>query len=144
MAIRPTRRALLAASGLTAAAVTTGCTTYGANGKPVAAPRTPAGPALVTAPVTLGKTSDIPVGGGTVFADQLIVVTQPKPGEFKAFTATCTHLGCTVANVRESTINCDCHGSRFNITTGAVVDGPATLPLGPRNIAVQGGAITME
>jgi Rieske Fe-S protein len=143
MAITHSRRVLLAAGGLTAASAVAGCSTYGANGKPLPKSAAQTESATEPAAVKLGKAADIPVGGGTVFADELIVVTQPKAGEFKGFTATCTHLGCTVANVRNGTINCDCHGSKYNITTGAVVEGPATLPLGPRNIEVEGGAITM-
>jgi Rieske Fe-S protein len=142
MAITSSRRALLAAGGLTAASAVSGCTTYSAGGKPVPAATQPS-PAADTGPVVLGKAAEIPVGGGVIFADELIVVTQPKAGEFKGFTATCTHLGCTVDNVLDGTINCACHGSQFNITTGAVVAGPATLPLGPRNIQVEGGAITL-
>ena len=48
----------------------------------------------------LGPTSEVPVGGGTVFADQEVVVTQPAEGDFKAFTAVCTHQGCVVGKVQ--------------------------------------------
>jgi Rieske Fe-S protein len=48
----------------------------------------------------LGPTSDVPEGSGTVFRDQKVVVTQPKPGDFKAFTAVCTHQGCLVDSVQ--------------------------------------------
>lgn len=72
----------------------------------------------------LASTSDVPVGGGTVLSDQKVVVTQPVEGEFKAFTAVCTHQGCVVASVTEGTINCGCHGSQFAIEDGANVAGP--------------------
>ena len=71
----------------------------------------------------------IPVGGGKVFGDQQVVVTQPTAGQFKAFTSICTHMGCPVAEVADGTINCHCHGSRFDIATGEVKQGPATRPL---------------
>ena len=47
----------------------------------------------------LAQTSDIPEGGGAIFPDEEIVVTQPEPGEFKAFTAMCTHQKCMVTSV---------------------------------------------
>jgi Rieske Fe-S protein len=69
------------------------------------------------------------------------VVTQPTAGDFKCFTAVCTHMGCTVSSVSGGTINCPCHGSRFNINNGSVVNGPAASPLAPINIKVQGTSI---
>ncbi|MEU5254582.1 Rieske (2Fe-2S) protein [Streptomyces longwoodensis] len=89
----------------------------------------------------LAKTSDIPVGGGKVFADRKVVVTQPAQGEFKAFSAICTHQGCTVATVAGGTINCPCHGSQFRITDGSVARGPASTPLPAERITVQGDSI---
>ena len=89
----------------------------------------------------LAKTSDVPVGGGTILTDKKIVITQPQSGTFHAFTAVCTHAGCTVGSVSSGTINCPCHGSRFNINNGAVVNGPAASPLAPVNIKVQGTSI---
>ncbi len=79
------------------------------------------------------KTSDIPVGGGKIFVNkdlnQHAVITQPTEGEFKAFTSICTHAQCDVADVT-TTINCTaCHGSKFSITDGSVVNQPAPSPL---------------
>lgn len=91
----------------------------------------------------LAKTSDIPVGGGKVFADDKVVVTQPTKGDFKAFTAVCTHQGCTVKDVAGGTINCTCHGSKFKVADASVANGPARSPLGARQIKVTGNSITL-
>jgi Rieske Fe-S protein len=91
----------------------------------------------------LTSTSDIPVGGGTVFAEQDVVITQPEAGEFRAFSATCTHQGCPVTEVTDGTINCNCHGSKFAVADGSVVDGPADSPLPERGISVTGEQIQL-
>src|SRR5262249_45824247 len=91
----------------------------------------------------LAKTSDIEVGGGGVFAGQQVVVTQPKSGEFKCFTAVCSHQGCIVSDVSDGTINCDCHGSQYSIEDGSVVTGPATFPLAAEPISVSGDEISL-
>ncbi|GGM11723.1 Rieske (2Fe-2S) protein [Dactylosporangium sucinum] len=87
------------------------------------------------------KTGDIPVGGGKVFEDQKIVVTQPTAGTFKCFTAICTHAGCVVGDVSGGTINCPCHGSKFKVADGSVARGPATRSLAAVAIKVDGDAI---
>jgi Rieske Fe-S protein len=92
-------------------------------------------------PPSLARASDVPVGGGTILTDKKIVITQPRAGSFKAFTAVCTHQGCTVSSVSGGTINCPCHGSRFSLTNGSVVQGPAPSPLAPVSIKVHGTAI---
>jgi nitrite reductase/ring-hydroxylating ferredoxin subunit len=91
----------------------------------------------------LGPTSQIPVGGGKVFADQQIVVTQPTKGRFEAFSAICTHQGCPVNEVSDRRIICPCHGSEFSIEDGSVVDGPAPSPLPKKNLTVKGGEIEL-
>lgn len=94
-------------------------------------------------PVDLGDASAVPVGGGKVYADQRIVVTQPTAGEYKAFSARCTHAGCLVDQVKNNQIQCPCHGSRFNIADGSVADGPAPSPLPSYQVAVAGGKLTV-
>ncbi|MFD7447886.1 Rieske (2Fe-2S) protein [Kitasatospora sp. NPDC059827] len=90
-------------------------------------------------PVDLGPASAVPVGGGTVFREQKIVVTQPTEGQYKAFSAKCTHAGCIVDQVKKEQIQCPCHGSRFGIADGAVQDGPAPSPLPSYAVTVEGG-----
>jgi Rieske Fe-S protein len=67
------------------------------------------------------KVSDVAVGGGVILANQNLVVTQPQEGQFQAFSATCTHQSCVVANISDGKINCTCHGSQYNIADGSVV-----------------------
>ena len=90
------------------------------------------------------KVADIPVGGGKVFDAADVVVTQPRAGEFKAFSATCTHAFCTVASVANGTINCPCHGSSCDMATGQVTGGPAPSPLPSKTVTVSGGSITIS
>ena len=152
----PTRRAALGCAGALCVAALAGCTTYNSNSSPAPPASTGSGSggggnggggnggggnggggggqALTT-------TSKVPVGGGEVLTDQKIVVTQPKAGTFAAFTAVCTHLGCLVDSVSGGTINCPCHGSKFSITNGSVVNGPATAPLAAVSIKVKGSNI---
>jgi Rieske Fe-S protein len=92
-------------------------------------------------PPSLALTSDVPVGGGKILADKKIVITQPRAGSFQAFTAVCTHQGCTVSSVSGGTVNCPCHGSKFSIANGSVVAGPAPSALAPVSINVQGTSI---
>jgi Rieske Fe-S protein len=96
------------------------------------------GTATATTGGSLGKTSEVPVGGGKIFASQKVVVTQPTQGDFKAFSAICTHQGCVVAEVKGGDIDCTCHGSKFSIKDGSVVNGPATKPLQPLTLKVKG------
>lgn len=91
----------------------------------------------------LAKTGDIPVGGGKVLADKGVVITQPKAGEFLAFSARCTHQGCTVGSVADGVIVCPCHQSRFDASDGSVKQGPATRPLEPTPIEVSGDTIRL-
>ncbi len=136
------RRVILAgACGAGVAAALGACSTYGgsAAAKDSAVP----GPSAAKPAGPLAKTADIPVGGGKVFADQRTVVTQPVKGTFKAFSATCTHQGCTVADVQGGTINCPCHGSKYKVADGSVANGPATRPLAPKAVTVTGDSITV-
>jgi Rieske Fe-S protein len=90
------------------------------------------------------KAADVPVGGGRVFDALKVVVTQPTQGEYKAFSAVCTHQGCTVAGVEGGRIVCPCHGSQFDISTGAVLQGPATQPLPEKKVTVGADGITVS
>jgi Rieske Fe-S protein len=90
----------------------------------------------------LVATSDVPVGGGVVVKDAQVVVTQPSDGDFKCFTAICTHEGCVVGSVEDGEIKCPCHGSAFSVEDGSVVSGPAEDPLDEVQVTVDGGQVT--
>jgi Rieske Fe-S protein len=152
----PSRRALLAGAGVTCAAMLAGCTTNDANnGGSTPATSGTATSAVGSAPAAGGSAahgsapaagalaaiSQVPDGGGKIIDGINIVVTQPQSGSFKAFTAICTHEGCIVNSVSNGTINCPCHGSKFSIKDGSVVNGPATRPLAPIAIKVEGTSI---
>jgi Rieske Fe-S protein len=124
-----------------------GCTAHDANngGSAPAASRTAAS-ASGSAPATaaagaLAATAQVPDGGGKIIDGKNIVVTQPESGSFRAFSAICTHEGCIVNNVSNGTINCPCHGSKFSIKDGSVVNGPAPSPLAAIAIKVEGTSI---
>lgn len=93
--------------------------------------------------VVLGAAREIPVGGGQIFDAERVVVTQPAPGKYRAFSAVCTHVGCLLNQVADGTIDCPCHGSRFRITNGTVVGGPAPAPLPKKRITIVRGAIIL-
>lgn len=100
------------------------------------APTTPAG-AEPLVPV-----ADVPVGGGVVLAAAGVVVTQPRRGEFRGFSATCPHAEVVLSEVTADDIYCgDGHGSRFALEDGAVLTGPATSPLSEVPVTVRNNQV---
>jgi len=94
-----------------------------------------------TTQTVLAKTSEVPVGGGIILTGEKIVITQPTDGEFKAFTAVCTHQGFTVTSVEDDQIRCNHHGSVYDAESGKNIGGPAPAPLDAIAITVKGGNI---
>jgi nitrite reductase/ring-hydroxylating ferredoxin subunit len=133
------RRGVLAGVGLVGlAGVVTACGAGGSSSAPAAAG------AAATPANALAATGEIPVGSGKIFTGPKVVVTQPTAGDFKAFSAVCTHMGCIVGTVSNGTIDCPCHGSQYSISTGDVVAGPAPKPLPAEQIKVSGDSIYLE
>jgi Rieske Fe-S protein len=119
-------------------------TTPAAAGSTTASSAAAGGASSSTGAKALAATSEIPVGSGMIFPGSQAVVTQPTAGEFKAFSAVCTHMGCIVNQIGDGTIDCPCHGSQYSITTGDVVTGPAPRPLPAKQIKVSGGSVFLE
>ena len=137
------RRAVLTCAGAACAAALAGCARYNSKGGIDGGQSAPSSsePGSSGGSRVLAATAEIPVGGGKILTAKKIVITQPRAGSFDAFTAICTHLGCTVNTVADGTIDCPCHGSKFSISDGSVINGPATAPLARINIKVQGNSI---
>jgi Rieske Fe-S protein len=141
-----TRRAVLAgAAGIAAVSVMAACGDDGGTDSSAGSGSNNAGGngGKTGGNSSLPKTTDVPVGGGVVVAAADVVITQPSAGQFKAFSATCTHQGCTVADVSGGTINCGCHFSKFSVTDGSVKNGPATQPLPEKKVTVTGTSIAV-
>ncbi|MFD7104067.1 Rieske (2Fe-2S) protein [Streptomyces celluloflavus] len=122
MSQSPARRTVLRGAALAGAAGfgLAACSAEGSGGAASAVP---------TAPVDLGAAADVPVGGAKLYREDRLLVSQPAKGEFKCFSAKCTHAGCVLSEVDKKQGTCPCHGSRFDVTTGEVLQGPATTPL---------------
>lgn len=137
------RKTVLAGAGIGLAAAAVAACSRGSDssapespGDGSSAPESskPAGEALAT-------TAEVPVGSGVIVGE--VVLTQPTAGDYRGFSAVCTHTGCLINEVADGTINCPCHGSKFNLD-GAVANGPASKPLEPVAIRVQGDSIVAE
>jgi Rieske Fe-S protein len=87
--------------------------------------------------------SEVPVGGA-VSANgkdgEPLIVAQPSKGTVVAFSAICTHRGCTVAP-QSDILECPCHGSTFDIATGDNTGGPAPSPLEEVPVTVSEGVV---
>jgi Rieske Fe-S protein len=152
---RATRRGVLAGVGLVGlAGAVSACSSGGSSsssagasvGASTAAPATSTASAAGntgSAANALATKSEIPVGGGKIFTAEKVVVTQPSAGDFKAFSAVCTHMGCIVNQITNGTIDCPCHGSKYSIKDGSVVGGPAPSPLPAAAIKVSGSSISL-
>ncbi|MGI9093173.1 MAG: ubiquinol-cytochrome c reductase iron-sulfur subunit [Mycobacteriales bacterium] len=137
------RRGALAVGAAGAGAiVVAGC---GASSKPAGGPTGSAGPPSTAGSgsgTRLASLSAIPVGEGIVVkdGDSAVVVAQPTRGAAAAFSAKCTHMGCTVKAAGKE-LHCPCHGSKYSATTGAVLHGPAPRPLPKIAVHVDGGSV---
>jgi thiosulfate dehydrogenase [quinone] large subunit len=126
----------------------------GGSGAPgAAAPAAPAAPhhasphkpaAVPSSGVKLGPSSRLPRGQGATYRDPRDgspdIVVRHGDGSLSAFSAVCTHAGCTVG-YQGGQIVCPCHGGTFDASTGAVVAGPPPSGLARRKVVESGGSI---
>jgi nitrite reductase/ring-hydroxylating ferredoxin subunit len=137
------RRGVLASAvGVSAIAALTACTPEVSNlgSTPEATEPTTSGPVAVC------KVTDIPVGSGKKFDVEgtPILITQPKRGEFRGFSAVCTHAGFVMNNVANSEIKCDNHGALYSADDGSVISGPAPRALGKVEVTVDGDDVLVS
>jgi len=138
----PSRRSVMAAGALGGSAlVLTACgqaSAPGTGSKPSAGGSSSGAPGQV-----LAKLDAIKVGSAIAVTDSNgdnLIVARPTSTTAAAFSAVCTHLGCTVAPAGGE-LDCPCHGSVFSATTGAVINGPASRPLAAVAVKVDGGNV---
>ena len=67
-------------------------------------------------------------------------------GRLYAFDDACTHMGCSLGEgeLENTTVTCPCHGSQFDVTSGAVIRGPAHRPVRSRSVELDGDELLIE
>jgi Rieske Fe-S protein len=96
--------------------------------------------------VVAGKTKDFPPNSGKIvrFGSRPAIVVRLTTGEFRAFSAVCTHLQCTVQFRSDlELIWCACHNGRFDLT-GRNVGGPPPRPLDQLAVVVRGDDVVVS
>jgi cytochrome b6-f complex iron-sulfur subunit len=134
--------ATLGATGLAACSSSSSPTT---TSSPAGSASTSAGSASTSggsAQAALAKLADVPVGGAVAAtaASGPIIIYRTSETAVIAHTAICTHQGTTVG-VNGTELVCPKHGSRFNASTGAVLNGPAIAPLAEVKVTIDGANI---
>src|SRR5262244_1794060 len=97
--------------------------------------------------IKVGQSKDIVENGMRAFDVKGTKVTVASAsGGLYAFDDTCTHRGCSLSKGKldRTTVTCPCHGSQFDVTSGAVVRGPAQRPVRSRSVEVDGDSLLVE
>jgi Rieske Fe-S protein len=137
------RRSALRGAAVSGGAAVVGFV-VGRSRRPGGQGATTAANAYGAAPTTgkkLAALDEVPAGGGLVVKSAKVVLVRESGDTVQAFSAVCTHQGCTVSGVQDGQIVCPCHGSLFSAQTGDVTSGPATRPLAKVAVELRDGAI---
>ncbi len=95
--------------------------------------------------ITVARTADVPEGaivGAALEGEEVVVVN--SGGSHRVLGAICTHAGCNLADdgeLEDGSISCLCHGSVFDLESGAVTGPPAEEPLPVYEVRVEGERI---
>lgn len=103
------------------------------------------GPEVVRETIRVASVSDIALNSAKIvrFNKDPVIVVHTQGGQFKAFSARCTHLGCVVQFKPDEGaphFSCNCHGSQFDIN-GKNIAGPAPRPLTPLKVSIQESSV---
>lgn len=105
--------------------------------------RPPAQAEVEVSSVNVGKLNDIQKESGTIirFGNRPVILLRLASGELRAFSATCTHLDCTVQYRKDwGVIWCACHNGKYDLT-GRNISGPPPRPLDEYRVIVQGDEV---
>jgi Rieske Fe-S protein len=133
------RKLLLASAGAAAGVVTLAA----CGGSDTGATKSATGGASDGSAKALATLADVPLGGAVAAQGpdgRPVIVSQPTKGNVVAFSAICTHMGCTVAP-HGSILQCPCHGSTYDLATGKNTGGPAPKPLAKLSVKVSKGKV---
>lgn len=112
------------------------------SGGAAASSSTPRG--LPAGAVKLGPGKRLPRGAAATYSDPSggspDILIRESNGNLKAFSAVCTHAGCTVG-YEAGAIVCPCHGAQYSAETGEPIAGPAPSGLAPKKVVESGGQI---
>jgi cytochrome b6-f complex iron-sulfur subunit len=96
--------------------------------------------------VKVGPLNSIEKESGTIvrFGNKPVILVRTSTGELRAFSATCTHLDCTVQYRKDmGVIWCACHNGRYDLT-GRNIAGPPPRPLDEFRVVIQGGDVFLS
>lgn len=96
--------------------------------------------------VKVGKLAQIEKDSGTIvrFGNKPVILVRTATGDLRAFSATCTHLDCTVQYRKDfGAIWCACHNGRYDLN-GRNIAGPPPRPLDEYRVVLQGEEVLIS